>query len=113
MGIVTGPTNGNKSINFWSDPVTDTDYRSFFYFLSIAEYGILRDLSALLIQLPIAFTKLAEMTDVNKETDPLLYGSDLGDSQIRYPGHFWLRQLKFKQPNALAVGGGVCCQAAL
>jgi len=66
LDVVIGPTKGKKRSTFGGDPVPDTDSDHFSTSLTIAKYGILGDLLALLIQSPADFNDTGKMIDADK-----------------------------------------------
>ena len=76
LDAVIAPTNGISQLTFGSDLFPDTDSGSFSTSLSIAEYGILEDLLAFLIQSSAVFKKIGVMTDTDEGMNPLLFGSN-------------------------------------
>jgi len=62
--------------------------------------------------------KLNEITDADKEMNPLHFRNDPADirmritskfDQIRISDQFWCRQPKLKRSSVLGVGGGIRC----
>jgi len=69
-------------INFWCDPDLHSDSGSLFYFLQ--HYGDFRRfLTFSHTVTAVFFTKLSEMTDADKATNPQHLGSDAADIRIR------------------------------
>ena len=87
---------------FAGDPVPDTDPRSIFHFVTIAEYGISEEMSKhFSYSHRSIFTTLSEMTDIDNVMHPCHIGSDPAhiriqihvnlEIQIPIPDHFRFR----------------------
>jgi len=77
LGVVIGPTEWKNRLTFGGDPISDTSITDHFSTsLAVAEYGILGDLLAFLIELPADFHETRQ-NDCSRH-----FGSNSADNQI-------------------------------